>query len=88
MVAHTKKRHRSDYDVQQQDHDLSVEERCQNYAYMVHNLMAMIQEYLVLSDDDKQRGAQKALDLVRDTARLNQENRICIWLEDVPDESV
>ena len=45
--------------------------------------MAMIQEYLLLSDDDKQRGALKSLELVGSTAQLREDNRICIWLEDV-----
>ena len=50
---------------------------------MLHNLMVMIQEYLLLSDDDKQRGALNSLDLVGSTAQLREDNRICIWLEDV-----
>ena len=50
---------------------------------MLHNLMAMIQEYLLLSDDDKQRGALNSFDLVSSTAQLREDNRICIWLEDV-----
>ena len=66
MRGHTKKRNRSDHEVQQQEHD-DVQQRSQNYAFMLHNLMVMIQEYLLLSDDNKQRG----------------EHRICIWLEDV-----
>ena len=75
MHAHTKKRHRSD-EVEQQDH-------AQNYACMLHNLMVTIQEYLLLSEDDKQRGALKSLELVGSTAQLREDNRICIWLEDV-----
>ena len=55
----------------------------QNYAFMLQNLMVMIQEYLLLSDDDKQRGALNSLDLVGSTAQLREDNRICIWLEDV-----
>ena len=55
----------------------------QNYAFMLQNLMVMIQEYLLLSDDNKQRGALKSLDLVGSTAQLRDDNRICIWLEDV-----
>ena len=55
----------------------------QNYAFMLQNLMVMIQEYLLLSDDDKQSGALKSLELVRSTAQLRTDNRICIWLEDV-----
>ena len=38
---------------------------------------------LPLSDDDKQRGALKSLELVGSTAQLREDNRICIWLEDV-----
>ena len=45
--------------------------------------MVMIQEYLLLSDDNKQRGAQNSLRLVCSTAQLREDNRICIWLEDV-----
>ena len=48
--------------------------------------MAMIQEYLLLNDDDKQRGALNSLDLVGSTAQLHEDNRICIWLEDVRSE--
>ena len=44
--------------------------------------MVMIQDYLVLSDDNEQRGALNSLDLVGGTAQLNENNRICIWLED------
>ena len=55
----------------------------QNYKFMLHNLMALIQEYLLLSDDDKQRGALKSLELVSSTAQLRDNNRICIWLEGV-----
>ena len=76
MHAHTKKRHRSDDEVQQ----------AQNYASMLHNLMGMIQEYLLLSDDNKQRGALNSLHLVGSTAQLHEDNRICIWLEDVRSE--
>ena len=76
------KRHRSDDEVQQQVHD-EVQQRSQNYAFMLHNLMVVIQDYLLLNDDDKQSGALKSLDLVRSTAQLRGDNRICIWLEDV-----
>ena len=79
---YTKKRHRSDNEVQQQVHD-DVQQRSQNYAFMLHNLMVMIQEYLLLSDDNKQRGALNSLHLVGSTAQLHEDNRICIWLEDV-----
>ena len=50
---------------------------------MLHNLMAVIQDYLLLSDDDKQRGALNSLALVESSAQLHEDNRICIWLEDV-----
>ena len=50
---------------------------------MLHNLMVSIQEYLLLSDDDKQRGALKSLELVGSTAQPRENNKICIWLEDV-----
>ena len=73
MSAHTKTRHRDD---DQGDH-------AQNYAFMLHNLMVSIQEYLLLSDDDKERGALKSLKLVNSTAQLRDDNRICIWLADV-----
>ena len=82
MHAHTKKRLRSHYEVRQQVHS-DVHERSQNYKFMLHNLMAMIQNYLLLSDDNKQRGALKSLELVGSTAQLQEDNRICIWLEDV-----
>ena len=53
----------------------------------LHVLLAkpslLIQEYLLLSDDDKQRGVLNSLDLVGSTAQLREDNRICIWLEDV-----
>ena len=47
--------------------------RSQNYAFMLHDLMVMIQAYLLLSDDDKQR---------------RKDNRICIWLEGVEEKSL
>ena len=81
MHAHTKKRRRSGHEVQQQDPN-DVHQKSQNYAFMLHNLMVMIQEYLLLSDDNKQRGALNSLHLVGSTAQLHEDNRICIWLED------
>ena len=63
-------------------HD-EVRQKSQNYACMLHDLMKMIQEYLLLSDDNKQSGARNSLDLVGSTAQLREDNRICIWLEDV-----
>ena len=43
----------------------------------------MLQDYLLLSDDNEQRGALNSLALVGSTAQLREDNRICIWLEDV-----
>ena len=40
----------------------------------------------MLSDDNKQRGALNSLHLVGSTAQLHEDNRICIWLEDVWNE--
>ena len=50
---------------------------------LTHNLMVTIQEYLLVSDDDKQNGAHESLKLVGSTAEGREDNRICIWLEDV-----
>ena len=55
----------------------------ERYALMLHDLMVTIQNYLLLSDDNKQCGALKSLELVGSTAQLREDNRICIWLEDV-----
>ena len=73
---------RSDDEDQQQVHD-DVQQRSQDYAFMLHNLMVVIQEYLLLNDDNNQSGALSSLDLVGSTAQLHEDNRICIWLEDV-----
>ena len=45
--------------------------------------MDMIQDYLLLNDDNTQRGALNSLHLVGSTAQLPEDNRICIWLEDL-----
>ena len=50
---------------------------------MLHNLMDAIQDYLLLNDNDKERGALKSLELVDSTAQVREDNRLCIWLEDV-----
>ena len=80
MHAHTKKRHRDD----ERNHQLrscsdedEQQEHAQNYAFMLHNLMVTIQEYLLLSDN-KQQGAVQSLKLVGNTAQLRDDNRICI----------
>ena len=86
MHAHTKKRHRdheNNQKVRPSSYEAEQQHRAQNYAFMLHNVMVLIQEYLLLSDDDKQRGALKSLDLVGSTAQLREDNKICIWLEDV-----
>ena len=53
---------------------------------MLHDLMVTIHEYLLLSDDDKQRGRLNSLEIVGSTAQLRDDNRICIWLQDVLSE--
>ena len=50
---------------------------------MLHNLMDAIQDYLLLNDDDKERGSLTSLELVGSIAQVREDNRICIWLEDV-----
>ena len=82
-------RHRDDEGNQQlssRSDEVEQKVHAQNYASMLHNLMVTIQDYLLLSDDDKQRGALKSLKLVGSTAQLREDNRICIWLEDVRSE--
>ena len=63
-------------------HD-AQEDHAENYASMLHNLMVAIQGYLLLSDDNEQTGAQTSLELVHSTAQVRDDNKICIWLEDV-----
>ena len=67
----------------QQSYDCEVQQRSQNYAFMLHNLMVMIQDYLLLNDDENGSGAVNSLALVNGTSQLRENNRICIWLEDV-----
>ena len=43
-----------DEEVQQQIPDEEVQESAFNYAFMLQNLMVVIQEYLFLSDDNKE----------------------------------
>ena len=45
--------------------------------------MVMVQDYLLLNGDANEHGALKNLELVGSTAQLREDNRICIWLEDV-----
>ena len=55
-------------------------------APLLHSLMEMIQNYLLLSDNSKQRGAKNSLDLMGSSAQQHDDNMICIWLEDVCSE--
>ena len=85
MNAHTNKRHRSDPAAHQHARG-DVQQSCYNYRLMLQNLMDMIQDYLFISDNNIERGALSSLELVKNTARVRGDNRICIWLEDVCDE--
>ena len=65
---------------------VSSQDQCvhaQNYASMLHNLMDTIQNYILLNDNDKERGALTSLEIVDSTAQVREDNRSCIWLEDV-----
>ena len=75
MRAYTKKRTHDDDGQQNVD--------AQNYGHMLSSLMATIQEFLVLSDDEIQRGAEESLKLVNRTAMCPDDNLICIWLQEV-----
>ena len=59
-------------------HDDDVQQSSENYALMLQNLMRVIQEYLLLADDNKGRGALKSLELVRSTAQQSEDKKICI----------
>ena len=48
--------------------------------------MVTIQEYHLASDDDKQTLAHESSMLVGSTVEGREDNRICIWLEDVCSE--
>lgn len=50
---------------------------------MLHNLMGTIQNYSLLNDHGKERGALTSLELVDSTAQVREDHKICIWLEDV-----
>ena len=63
-------------------HEVEQLQNVQNYACMLHNLMVIIQDYLLLSDDNKQSEALNSLRLVGSTAQRQEDNRICIWLEE------
>ena len=65
------------------DNNNYIQQRCGNYKKMVKLLVSLIQDYLVLSDDNTHRGALKSLELVKSSAQLHEDNRICIWLEEV-----
>ena len=86
MHAHTKKGHHDDEGHQQlssRSDEAEQQVHAQNYACMLHNLMALIQDYSLRSDDDTQRGALESLKLVGSTAQRREDNRIGMWLEDV-----
>ena len=63
--------------------DDEVWQKCCNYVSMLRNLMKTIQEYLVLSDDYLHSGALNSLTLVDGKAQTSDDNRICIWLENI-----
>ena len=63
-------------EVKQQEHD-------QHCSSMLHNLMVVLQKYLLRNGGDKQCGALTSVELVGSTAQLRADNRICIWLADV-----
>ena len=53
-----------------------------NYQLMLRNLMVTLQDYLVLMNDDTNRGAERSLALVGGEAAHKDEHMICLWLED------
>ena len=59
-----------------------------NYQLMLRNLMVTLQEYLVLMNDDIERGAQKSLELVDREAGHKDDHMICIWLQDCEPNSL
>ena len=67
-------------------HEHQQWQHARNYKEMLINLMSEIQEYLLLSDDDNRCGAQSSLQLVGSTAAGREDNRICIWLQEVESE--
>ena len=78
--------HRDDEGHQQlcsRSDQVEQQEHAQHCASMLHKLMVAIQDYLLLSDDDTQRGARTSLDLVGSTAQSREDNMISIWLADV-----
>ena len=66
LCAHLrKKRQRPDNEVQEQVHGRAQQE-ARNYKSMLQDLMALIQQYLLLSDDKKVRSTE----LVEDCGQL------------------
>ena len=52
---------------------------------MLCNLMNLLQDFLVLSDNDpeqRNRGAEKSLALLNRTAKHLDDNLICIWVQE------
>ena len=69
------------YEIRHRDDDQG--DHAQTYAFMLHSPLVSTQEYLLLSDDDKERGALTSSKLVNSTAQNRDDHRICIWLEDI-----
>ena len=60
--------------------DIVLAKKAENYQLMLRNLMVTLQEYLVLMNDDIERGAQKSLELVDREAGHKDDHMICICL--------
>ena len=84
MFAHTTKRQRhDDEDWQPVPDKAEIRQKCENYTSMLRNLMSVIQEYLLLSDDeDKPGGAKASSALVDGVYERQKDNRICIWVQE------
>ena len=51
---------------------------------MLRNLMTLIQDYLLLSDgDERPGGAKDSLALVDGVYERREDNRICIWVQEI-----
>ena len=73
MFAHTTKRQRhDDKDWQPVPDKAEIRQKCENYTSMLRNLMSVIQEYLLLSDDEDKPGGYER----------QKDNRICIWVQE------
>ena len=45
--------------------------------------MSLLQEYLLLSDDNRPGGAKDSLALVDSIYERQEDNRICIWVQEI-----